>query len=336
MASTVPVRAPLTEHVSLSRIRRRAQCPRMDWWQTEGSRDGFRRTAPVDAQMAYALKKLTSWPAVVGDAVHQAAAVRARALRDGLRPPGYDELLALVRARLNRAALSRNTDAFLARPSDVVMLREVYFEEWPGGRIPPEVVEATRARVAALLRRMLAHPVWEDVARCAGGDVLICDSLDALLIESDGTPVKVYAAPDLVWVSREPVSVPAFGVPLLPPVITLLDWKTGRMDSRVDAARDQLALYAWWVSQKLPLPAPPLGYVGRVADLAAATEADQDVGFVLRPHDVDRGRRLVEREVAGIVAAREPDGSVPMDATTRNLGACRWCPFTPLCVDRPN
>lgn len=323
---------PVLEHVSLSRLRRRLQCERMDWWQTEGAKDGWRQTARPETRLAYALKKLTSWPGVVGDAIHQAAAVRARALRDGRRPPDYAQLLDLVRARLNAAACSRDVERFLRDPSHVVMLREVYSGEWPAGRIPADVVATTKTRVGSLLRRMLAHPVWEDIARCGRGDILVCDALDALALEVDGVPVKVYAAPDLVWVSHEPVLLPDFGVPVVPPVVSLLDWKTGRGDGRVDAARDQLALYAWWASQKLDLPAGLRGFVGRVADLGAADTTDGDVQFVLRPEDLTRAGRQLERAIRGIAAARDPDGVVSMDDTRRNLEACRWCSFTPLCL----
>lgn len=322
-----------TEHLSLSRVRRRAQCARMDWWQAEGARDGYRRDASPTARTAYALKKLTSLPAVVGDALHHAAATRARCLRDGLRPPSYDDLLSMVRARLNAAVTSRNIERFLARPSDTLMLREVFHGEWPEGRVPPDVVSETRTKVESLLQAMVAHPVWEDLAHCGRGDILVCDALDALEIEVNGAPVRVYAAPDLIWVSRDPQYVPGFGVPLVPPVVTILDWKTGRPSAAEEQARTQLAVYAWWVTQKLSLPVTPAAFIGRIANLGASEPEDVDCRFILYPEDVARGRRIIGDTAASIIASRREDGTLPMEESPRSLTACRWCAFTSICRD---
>lgn len=321
------------EHVSLSRLQRRARCERMDWWHTEGARGGHRRDAPPDARLAYALKKLTSLPAVIGEALHHAAATRARSIRDGMRPSTFDDLLAMVRDRLNAAVCSRNVERFLHAPGDTIMLREVFFAEWPDRRIPSELVVATRTKVESLLRAMVTHPVWQDLAQCGRGDILLCDSLDALEIDVNGSPVRVYAAPDLIWISHERRHVPGFGVPLLPPVVTILDWKSGRPNAAEEQGRTQLAVYAWWATRKLTLPVMPAAFIGRIANLGASTSADHDCQFVLYPEDVHRGRRLVGDAAAAILAARATDGSVPMDEATRRPSACQWCAFTPVCRD---
>lgn len=325
----------LLEHVSLSRLQRRARCARMDWWQTEGARGGYRRDATPEARLAYALKKLTSLPAVVGEAIHHAAAQRARRVRDGMRPPTFDELFRMVRDRLNAAVCSRNVERFRERPGDIVMLREVYFSEWPDRRIPSELVTATCAKVESLLRAMVTHPVWEELARCGRGEILLCDSLDALEIEVNGSPVRVYAAPDLIWISHERHDVPGFGVPLLPPVVTILDWKSGRPNAAEEQGRAQLAVYAWWATQKLALPVMPSAFVGRIANLGAASPQDYDCQFVLHAEDVHRGGRLIGDAAAAILAARAPDGTLAMEETARSPAACHWCPFTPVCRDAP-
>lgn len=319
------------EHVSLSRVKRRAQCARQDWWQSEGSRDGFRADAPAAARLAYALKKLTSLPGVIGEAIHHAAAQRARAIRDGMRPPAFDALFAAVRDRLNAAVVSRDTERFLQRPGHTPMLREVFFSEWPDRRIPKALIDETRTKVESLLRAMLAHPVWEDLGRCGRGDILVCDALDALEIVVNDAPVRVYAAPDLLWVSHERVDVAGFGVPLLPPVVTILDWKTGRAAGQEEDARQQVAVYAWWASRKIECAVTPSSFVGRVANLGAALAEDRDRQFVMRPDDVDRGRQLIERTASSVVSARLPDGRVPRESTVQSLEQCRWCSFTPLC-----
>jgi hypothetical protein len=331
-----PLKSSVIEHLSLSRLRRRAQCARQDWWYTEGARDGYRRDASTDARTAYALKKLTSMPAVVGIVVHEAAAARARAVRDGRRPPTVDELWTRVRAKLNEAATSRDIDGFLRDPANTIMCREVFLEEWPNGRIPASIAEATGRQVRRLLSRMVEHPVWAELAGCSREDLLICDSLDALERTEQGIPIRLYAAPDLVWISREPMQVPGFGVPLIPPILVITDWKTGLGRARVEEAREQLCCYAWFATQKLRLDPIPRAVVARVADLGANDAESADVQWVLGPNDLARGERRFLDAVAEIASERGNSGVVPMSRTTRSLTACRWCPFTTLCFSDAN
>ncbi len=314
------------EHVSLSRVRRRRRCARMDWWHTEGARDGYRANAPVEARTAFTLKRMTSLPAVVGQVVHEAAATRARAVRDGFRPPAVDAVLGTAYRRLNAAVRPPKSGHLGEAP----LLREILHGEWPEGRIPSDVAAATKHKVERLLHAMLAHPVWADLARCGRGDILVCDALDAHAITIDGCQVDVFAAPDLVWTSREVVTVPEYGIPLRPPVLTVLDWKTGAGEGRIDAAREQLSVYAWWVRAHVSASADIRHLVGRVADLSALPDLS-DLHYLLDTSDVARGQQLIEEEARAIVAERAGDGHVPMATTARNLGACALCPFPPLC-----
>jgi hypothetical protein len=267
---------------------------------------------------------LTTLPAVVGQVIHEAAATRARAVRDGLRPPSLEMDQQRAFATLNAIVRPRG------RTGAVPMLKEIAGGEWPDGRIPPAVAAATKAKVEALLAAMHDHPVWSDLAGCGRGDILVCDALEAHLLEIDGTPVDVFAAPDLVWTSRETVHVPDYGVPLLAPVLTVLDWKTGLADGRVDAAKEQLSVYAWWVQSHVGAHADTRHVIGRVADLAAAPEA-RDVQLILGPADVARGRALIEDEARAITRERGPDGRVPREATAQNLRACALCAFPSIC-----
>lgn len=318
--------------MSLSRARRLEQCERQDWWYTEGARGGYRRDAAPETQQAFALKKLQSLPGLVGIALHEAAAAYAAAVRDGRRPPTYDELHALVRGHLNAGCTSRDVRAWFADPQGRPMLREVLLGEWPGGRIPADVRDRTRVQVGAMLRRLLTHPMTHALHECGRGDIRVCDRLDAMSVECDDHPVQVYAAPDVVYLTGARMEVPGVPVPVPAGTPVIGDYKTGRSGGRVDAARDQLAVYAWYVQERLGLEPGPLGYVARVADLGAVSDDDADVCWLMGPADVARGRRLIEQSVARVVRKLDASGSVPMEATAPNPAACRWCPFTQVCA----
>ncbi len=325
------VRSTSVITMSISRARRLDQCERQDWWHTEGARGGYRRDAAPSTRQAYALKRVSSLPGIVGIAMHEAAAVYAAAIRDGRRPPTFDELHDLVRRQLNTACTNRDVRAWFADPQSKPLLREVLYAEWPGGRIPADVRDRTRTQVGAMLRRFFTHPLTASLHDCGRGDVVVCDRLDALTLECGDYTVQVYAAPDLVYLTGARTELPGVPVPVPAGTPVVADFKTGRAGGRVDRARDQLAVYSWYVHERLGLAPGPLGYVARVADLAAPSEAEADVAWLVGPAELARGRRLIEQSVARVLRKLDASGSVPMDATSANPAACRWCVFTPVC-----
>jgi hypothetical protein len=249
--------------MSVSRARRMEACPRQEWWHTQGARGGWAPDADPGAREAWAARCATSLDAVLGQALHEAAARIARALRDGRRPPAYDALLAHVRGRLARLWRARDAAAFRHRPARDGFL----LERLRGGEVPEATVAAVRVRMPAALRRLVTHPVWDHVRACGRGDIVVVDALDALLVELAGGPVQLYCAPDLVYVSRAPLVVPDLGVPVPAGSPVLVDWKSGRAGADALA---QLALYAYYVRERLGVPPGAFGYVGRVGALGGA------------------------------------------------------------------
>ncbi|WP_148306269.1 PD-(D/E)XK nuclease family protein [Gemmatirosa kalamazoonensis] len=323
-----------TTHVSLSRVRRRDQCELADWWATTGAHGGWRPDAPVEVRVAHALKGLTSVPAVLGVGIHDAFARITRALRDGRRPPAYEELYEGMRGRLNAAARNRDVGGWLADDRRGPLLREVLLGEWPEGRPPVAIVEATQARAAGLLRRLLSHPVLADLAACGRGDILACDSLEATLVEMVGVPVRVYAAPDVAYISRARIELPDVGVPLPAGTAVIADVKSGRVGDRIEAARSQLQVYAWYAVTHLGVRYGPTGCIAaRVVDLSARTPGESDVWWAFGPADVEQGRRTLERCVEGIAAQQDATGMIDRDRVSRTPTACRWCNWSVICAN---
>lgn len=310
--------------MSVSRMRRMTQCPRQEWWHTQGARGGWARDADALAREAWAARCATSLPAVLGQAVHEAAAMLARALRDGRRPPPYDALLTHVRGRLAQVWRARDAAAFRRRPARDRFL----LERLRGDEVDATTVEAIRVRLPAVLRRLVAHPVWDHVKACGRGDVVVVDALDALLVDLPGGSVQLYCAPDLVYVSRVPLEVPDLGVPMPAGTAVLVDWKTGRAGD----ALAQLALYAYFARERLRLSPGPLGYVGRVGDLYAVD--DDPLGgqvVVIGDAEIDRARDRVARHAAQVRAWTGRDGRLVRDRMPPVDTACRYCAFTAVC-----
>ena len=85
-----------------------------EWWRISKE---MRSTADATVREAWACRCATSLHAVLGQAVHEAAAMIARALRDGRRPPPYEALLTHVRGQLARVWRARDAAAFRQRPT---------------------------------------------------------------------------------------------------------------------------------------------------------------------------------------------------------------------------
>lgn len=321
--STAP-RVPGAITMSVSRARRMEACPRQEWWHTQGASGGWSAAADPAVREAWACRCATSLHAVLGQAVHEAAAMIARALREGRRPPPYDILLTHVRGRLARVWRARDSAAFRRRPTrDGFLLERLH-----GGDVSEATLTAVRIRLPAVVRHLVAHPVWDHVRACGRGDIVVIDTLDALLVDIPGGPVQLFCAPDLVYVSRASLEVPDLGVPVPAGTPVLVDWKTGPAGD----ALGQLALYAYYARERLQLSPGPLGYVGRVGALHAA--ADEPLGgqvVVVGDAEIARARGLMERRAAQVRAWTGPDGRLDRDRMPTVDTACRFCPFTSVC-----
>ena len=75
---------------SHSRDRSLAECARAYFWRYYGSHNGWLPDAPEEASVAYALKQLTTFPMILGTAIHACARDCALAVRQGAPRPSFD------------------------------------------------------------------------------------------------------------------------------------------------------------------------------------------------------------------------------------------------------
>lgn len=148
---------------SHSRDRALAECARAYFWRYYGSHGGWLPDAPQQTRQAYALKQLTTFPLIVGSAVHECARDCALATRNGAVRPSFEVMLARVSDALNRAVLgAHHRAAFVRDPKRFVMLRDT----WHSGRPDSSALPAAVAKARLCLRTLEASAVWQDLEGC--------------------------------------------------------------------------------------------------------------------------------------------------------------------------
>lgn len=311
------------ESMSQTRAKRMEACPRQEWWYSVGAVPTWKRASPV-AHEAWALRCATSLDAALGSAIHVAAAAHACALRDGRRTPSYDEALAQVRGDLAKLWRATDVDAFRRDPKRNGML----LERLEGREVAEQTLASLRVKIPALVRRLVQHPIWEHVRQCGRGEIVVVEALDAMLVEVDGRPVKLYAAPDLVYIAGDTLELPDFGIPIPAKTPVIVDWKSGRTGD----AQFQLALYAGYVRDHLGLAPGPLGYLGRVGELQGM---EQDAlggqAMLIGSPEIARARARMDVRVRQLRTWTGPDGRLDRDQMPKDLTGCRFCSFASVC-----
>jgi PD-(D/E)XK nuclease superfamily protein len=297
---------------SHSRDRSLAECARAYYWRYYGSHRGWSSEAPEAARFAYALKQLTTFPMIVGSAVHACARDCALAVRQGVPRPSFEVMLACVSEALNRAVIgSYHRGAFLRDPKRVVMLHDA----WYSGRAGASGLPAAVAKARVCLRTLEAAKVWEDVELCREEAVAVPAGPEAFVHE--GWPI--YAGPDLVY-------RPDDGR------VVIVDWKTGD-DSDADL---QIALYVLYCRTVLGLPFRDGEWFGRVVNLATG----DDTTFEISRVDVLQAAERIRVSVQAMEALMaDPDRNVPRPmeqfplARPERRRSCQFCPFYALCEE---
>lgn len=297
---------------SHSRDRALAECARAYYWRYYGSHRGWSPDAPAKAQNAYALKQLTTFPLIVGTAVHECARDYALAVRRGAPRPSFDVMLARVSDALNRAVLgAHHRTAFLRDPKRFVMLRDA----WHSGRPDSSALPAAVAKARLCLRTLEASTVWQDLEGCRPEWVTAPDGPEAFVHE--GWPI--FAGPDLVY---RPAGQG----------VVILDWKTGD-DSDAEL---QIPLYALYCRTVLGLPFREEEWVGRVVNLSTG----DDTTFEITRLDVVGAAERVRESVQVMQSLlADPDRNTPRPiaefplAPAERRNGCSFCSFFPLCEE---
>jgi hypothetical protein len=284
-------------------------CPRRAYHHYYGSHQGWQRSAPDPARLAYRLKKLTSLALVLGQEIHARAREIAEIVRAGGDLPTLQDTVDRTRHGMNHVwACSRDRGAFIRRPSRHPMLMEIY-----KGLPAADRIAALRGRIQLLTENLLHWPGWGEIAVCGEAGVHVFDATDP--IEYEGHPL--YAAPDLAY--------GRVGEPLV-----IHDWKTGGEDG-VEA---QLGVYAVYLRAKGFGPS----FRGRVVNLRTPDERDvplseaeiADAARRIKASAWQMRRFLVDMDADRNVAL--PVVGFPRKATEDK---CRWCPFEELCAGEP-
>ena len=295
---------------SHSRDRTLAECARAYYWRYYGGHRGWSSEAPEEARLAYALKQLTSFPMIVGTAVHDCARECTEAVRRGTRRPSFDTMLVRVSEALNRAVLGSHHRGLFQRDSKrIVMLQDA----WYSGRSSSAGLAAAVAKARVCLRTLEASRVWEDLEGCQPEWITVPEGLEAFVHE--GWPI--YAGPDLVYRPDERR-------------VVILDWKTGD-DSDAEL---QIALYALYCRTVLGLPFRDDEWFGRVVNLSTGDDTTFEISRLDVMHAAERIRDSVQ---AMQVLLADPDRNAPrpisdfpLPEPDRRRG-CPYCPFYALC-----
>jgi hypothetical protein len=290
------------------------------------SRGGGRPGATDQEREAFRLKQLKSLAAEIGSAVHRRAAECARAVIDGLPLPTLEELVARTREELNDLVRSsRNLEAFLARPAQVPMLQEVYYDA--AARLRPELVDRARTTMFTALETLHRSPIWEELRRIPDprANIIV---LDDPFYHFDFDGRRVYAAPDLVF--RHPDRVGTAEESWC-----VVDWKVSRTPNLGDI--DQVAVYGVTVVAGFGWPLVE-GCEGRVVNLLLH-QTDQ---FTLTPDDLaDAGRRIL-KGTERLWSILMDESGTPRRLTrddfpmTTRAHECRHCAFKGACHPAPD
>jgi hypothetical protein len=297
---------------SHSRDRSLAECARAYFWRYYGGHNGWLPEAPEEARVAYALKQLTSFPMILGTAIHACARDCALAVRHRAPRPTFDVMLACVSDALNRAVIgSHHRGGFLRDPKRVTML----LDAWHSGRADSSGLVEAMAKARLCLRALETSAVWDDLEGCRPEWITVPDGPEAFVHE--GWPV--YAGPDLVYRPDERR-------------VVIVDWKTGD-DSDAEL---QIPLYALYCRTVLGLAFREDEWFGRVVNLSTG----EDTTFVIGRYELLRAAERVRASVQAMqTLLADPDRNVPRPrehfplAPAERRQRCPFCPFYTLCEE---
>jgi len=295
---------------SHSRDRALAECARAYYWRYYGSHNGWLQDAPETSRLAYALKQLTSFPMIVGTAVHACARDFALAVRHGSARPSFEAMLARVSDALNRAVIgSHHRGAFLRDPKRVVMLQDA----WYAGRGDASGLAPALTKARKCLRELENSALWEELEQCPPEWVLVPEGPEAFVHEG----WAVYAGPDLVY---RPDGQR----------VVILDWKTGDASD----AELQIPLYALYCRAVLGIPFREGEWFGRVINLSTGADTGQEIMRM----DLMQAAERVRQSVGAMHALLDGiDSNVPRPmeefpvAEPERRRMCQYCPFLALC-----
>jgi hypothetical protein len=257
--------------------------------------------------MAYTLKHLTTLPEALGGAIHRRATECVQPVARGRELPSVATMVRATRKEISRIIRSADdAAAFLARPKDRPMLREVLL----GGGLTEERIQPSRERMHRCLHALYEHPIFAELRTVDPNRIVINHKIASFQIDD----VTVFLAVDLAYQASTGWCV--------------VDWKSGA----VDHAIDQIAVYGLYRREGLRFVRPQEDMRRRVIGLDDGDETDT----LLTPADLDDAAQRIRESVARMrtllsdVPANQPLVREDFRPTLR-WSTCQGCKWLPVC-----
>lgn len=209
---------------SFSRHRTFHDCPRKYWFHYYGSWGGWDADAPAEARELYQLKNISNLHLVAGDVVHRALEKALVFLAQG-RTTDPEDLVGWCKREMQQAMKDSRAELWRESPKQYTRL----FEHHYGPAPRPEFLRKIAKKVGTSIRNFFESESYAIIKETDADEWLPLETLDTF--EFEGT--RVFAVPDFATRHRGEV--------------VLMDWKTGRPDSRNN---EQLVLYAMFAVAK--------------------------------------------------------------------------------------
>jgi CRISPR/Cas system-associated exonuclease Cas4 (RecB family) len=217
---------------SLSRSKSLLACARKYGYDYYVSHNGWLSfNVSAEAQHAYRLKKLKHLPMFVGEIAHDAIEKTIEQIFYERPLPTVETLVNYAKRQLNDAYLT-NYAAWEAKPSKHAMYFDMYYE----GKLNADDVARYQERLPVIFTNFLQSDTIQEL-RQKGKQLEIQQAEQFRYIYIDD--VKVFVVMDLLYKDLQSGKW------------IIVDWKTGKAS---DSDRQQLALYAYYLQQKLGLP----------------------------------------------------------------------------------
>ena len=287
---------------SYSRREKLRECPRKYYYHYYASHNGWEDDAPEAARVAYRLRRLTSIPLEIGDAVHKAASVAIRRARHKGSVPTEEELYTVVFQQLHTVWRQSHDQAeWELLPMERKMLREFYYDLGP--------IADRRDQIRACLRNLLGSEGFQGAVTAL--EVVINDDKRFNAFDIDG--VTVYAVPDLVYTTFDGDW-------------KIVDWKSGYGQR---GGREQALVYALYVHRYYGVD---LGDIGARIELLADGDAED---YAFTEGDVGACIEEISDSVAEMRSyLADASLNAPLDKARFPLrwdtSTCHYCEFYEL------
>lgn len=285
------------------------ECPRKYYYQYYGSHNGWEDDAPQEARTAYLLKSLNNIHGVLGQAVHEFAALAIYKKHHHDYLCSLQDALTYVRGKLNKSySDSQDKEKWRRYPKGFIMLQDFYY-----GTPPTEkVIEIIRQKVKTCCENIFSSRSYREAI--VSPSVEIRDIENFIPFELNG--IQIYAVPDLIYRYGDDTWV-------------ITDWKTGDIE---EIHKEQIKVYALYIQARHS--SKPSKLIGRLEYLNKGENVEIEISLV----DLKKTSQYIKDSVACMRRYLEdPIKNIPRDKNEfpmkEDSGFCCKCGFYELCEE---